>query len=481
MTSDFSDKNTAPRGYVMRLKYFFRQAYVRFCPESFKRIVTRIRISPIGSSIASGAFWSMTGSVFSRAFIVVATVWVARILGKICYGEYGLIISTVNSFILFSSVGIGMTATKYVSEFAETDKERAGKIIGLSYLTTLGAGILLTVVFLILAPWISNHVMKSPHLVNELRLGILFVVIAAINAAQLGILTGFQAFREIATVNILFGLVVIPFRVIGAWVGGLGGVVVGFGLSLLVLLALNRYFITKLMKRYCLRVSWRFAFDELPILWKFSLPAVLSSIIITPAYWLCYLMLARSESGISEVALLDAARQYQLMILFVPGTISRVVLPMLVRVNNEENSRRFSLIIKYNLLLNGGITAVMCLPIVVFSPWLMSIYGNGFTEGTSTLCLLAFTSIVISLHGVVGQILASREKLWVSFILNFIWFITLISVCYIMTTRNTGAFGVAVAILFAYVVQFICISSYVMGTGELSSKRMGGTVSTKEC
>ena len=61
-------------------------------------------------------FWTFAGTVISRGLMFVATVAVARILGKTAYGELGMIQSTVGMFSVFAGFGLGLTATKYVAE-----------------------------------------------------------------------------------------------------------------------------------------------------------------------------------------------------------------------------------------------------------------------------------------------------------------------------------------------------------------------------
>ncbi|MDR1385790.1 MAG: oligosaccharide flippase family protein [Planctomycetaceae bacterium] len=434
----------------------------RFCPVFFRKHIDRVQRSKIGSQIASGAFWSLAGSVFSRLFMVIATILVARMLGRSIFGQYSVVLSTVNSFIVFSNFGIGLTATKYIVELRESDKERTGRILGLSYLFTVGLGILMTMLLCAVAPWICNHVMKAPQLVSELRLGLLFLIVASVNGAQSGVMVGFQGFRVAAMANCIAGLFMIPLRAGGAYLGGLNGSLIGFGLSLVVLLVVNRIFILKITRQYNIKISYRNAFQELPILWKFSIPAVLGGILVTPVFWLCYLMLTRSPNGFEEVAVLDAARQFQLMILFIPGTIAQVILPLLVQANSANQKSQYTKTIKYNMLLNIVVALVVALPLMILSPYVMGFYGEGFSDGTMTLCILAVTAIIIAANNVVGQIIASQGKMWVGFIFNLMWAVVLLLGCYFAMLLNTGAFGVAVAMLIAYLLHTIWQSGYLL-------------------
>jgi hypothetical protein len=102
------------------------------CPRLLRPYWDRVEASDIGTRLSRGIFWSMAGSVISRGLMLCATVLVARMLGKTVYGELGMIQSTVGMFGVFAGFGLGLTATKHVAEFRQSDPERAGRIIGLS-------------------------------------------------------------------------------------------------------------------------------------------------------------------------------------------------------------------------------------------------------------------------------------------------------------------------------------------------------------
>ena len=99
-----------------------------------------IKSSPLYRRFAKGVMWSFIGAVISQSLTLLASIPVARMLGANGYGELGIIQSTLAMFALFAGTSLGFTATKYVSELEETNPERAGKLIGLTYDTAIIAG-----------------------------------------------------------------------------------------------------------------------------------------------------------------------------------------------------------------------------------------------------------------------------------------------------------------------------------------------------
>ena len=81
-------------------------------PETLRPFWHRLRSSPLGNRLARGTFWTVTGAVISRLLGLLGFIILARILGKVPFGELGTIQATVGLFGSFAGLGIGITATK---------------------------------------------------------------------------------------------------------------------------------------------------------------------------------------------------------------------------------------------------------------------------------------------------------------------------------------------------------------------------------
>src|SRR5437867_2576039 len=64
-------------------------------PHALQGWWTRLESSPVGGRLLHGAFWSLMGTFTSRVLGLASAILVARILGKMRYGEWGMIQSTV--------------------------------------------------------------------------------------------------------------------------------------------------------------------------------------------------------------------------------------------------------------------------------------------------------------------------------------------------------------------------------------------------
>jgi len=431
-----------------------------YCPSFFRPLFNRIEKSPLASRLATGVFWSMAGAVISRGLMLMASILVARMLGREVYGEFGMIQSTVNMFVVFAGFGLGLTATKHVAEFRQSDPERAGRIMALSGLFTLVAGTLVTVAVFIFAPWLATKTINAPHLAPLLRIGAFILLINGLNGAQTGALAGFEAFKTIAKVNLGVGLASFPLLVGGAYWGGLHGAVWALLLNMAVNWLLNHLALRKEAVRFGVPFAFRGCTCEWPILWKFSLPAALGGFMVSPVLWGCNALLVNQPGGYGQMGIFDAANQWRMAVLFIPSMVGKIALPMLSNLNGLDDQVRYWKMLKYNIILNGGVGLAIALPIALLAPWIMQSYGEGFEEGCWVLVCLVFSAALIAINSVVGQAIASKSKMWVGLLLNLLWGITMVGIAYMFIQKGLGALGLALAYLIAYALHTLWVGTY---------------------
>lgn len=416
-------------------------------------LVAKVKSTDLGKRMASGAFWSFSGTAVAKALVLVAGIICAKILSKDEYGQFGMVRSTINMFVVFGSAGMGMTATKYISEYR---KDRKDLIFGIYRLTSgfaVFTGMLVTVAILLLAPLLAQKTLKAPELVMPLRLGAIMLFVAVVNGAQNGALSGVEDFRSIA-MNTLYGSIAESvLLLLGAWKFGITGAVAGYGFGFVVLYIANRLSIRKNFIKMGIDTAranirpqdWR-------LLYKFSLPAALSLILYTPTYWIIKAILT-NQSGFGEVAVFEAADQWRVIIMFVPTAISQIVLPILSNTGSE-NTDKFWKILKLNLLLNGGVALLMAICVGCLSPFIMGLYGKEYTDW-QTLALLAGSTVFSSLGNVVGLSISSRAKMWMGFTFNLIWALMVIAFTANFVNKGMGAQGLGLAILLSYVIHTV--------------------------
>jgi O-antigen/teichoic acid export membrane protein len=408
--------------------------------------------APAGSlraRFALGVFWSLAGAVVSRGFLLAAAVVCARFLGREGFGALGMIQSTAGMFGIFAGLGLGLTATKYVSEFRRQDPMRAGRILALSASVAFVSGSIITVLMILLAPYLAQHVLATPQLAAPLMIGSGLAFFGAINGAQTGALAGFEAFKTIARVNIFAGVASFPLIVLGVWRGGLQGAIWGSVAALGINWALNN----RALRRVCANanISYQFAscHRELNILHRFSLPAFLASIAVGPAIWACNALLVRKPQGLAELGIYTAADKWRLLILFVPTSVFAMVLPLLSNLHGEGDGAGFQKVFRANLQLNAGLALLAALLIAALASPIMTVYGNSFRGGRTVLIVLAFSAFPEVLNSTLGQRLIAAHRMWWQFAFAMLFVAVLLGFAYVLIPK-WGALGLATSYGLAY-------------------------------
>ncbi|MBQ5789987.1 MAG: hypothetical protein IIW01_06830 [Thermoguttaceae bacterium] len=67
-----------------------------------RRVVERCFPSRLAARFASDFFWMTVASIAARIGALISMILVARILGNVVYGEFCLIRSTVNGFVVLA-------------------------------------------------------------------------------------------------------------------------------------------------------------------------------------------------------------------------------------------------------------------------------------------------------------------------------------------------------------------------------------------
>ncbi len=436
-----------------------------YCPGFLRPTFNRIEGSPLGYRLAKGMFWSVTGVVISRALTLAAMMLVARILGRTVYGEFGMIQSTAGMFGTFAGFGLGLTATKYVAEYRLSDPARAGRIIGLSEIVSGGSGGLMALCLFLFAPFLAERAINAPHLAGPLRVGALMLLLSALNGAQTGALSGFEAFRTIARVNLFSGLMSFPVLVAGAWLGGLIGVVWAVTFNLCFNWLLDHLALRGEARRFHVPFAFKGCGAELATLWKFSLPAVLAASLIAPINWACGAMLVNRPGGYGEMGVFSAAYQWFGLVLFLPSMLGNVVLPVLSERLGQDDVAQSIRTIVFGMRAN----AVLVLPLILLasaaSPYVMELYGDGFRSGWPTLVVVLLTAGVYALQTPVGQVIVASGRMWMSFVMNAGWALVLIVGA--LALVRFGSFGLALAGLLSYTVQ----SAWIFGFASWVMRR----------
>lgn len=422
-------------------------------PASARKVVRRVRERPLAYRLAHGAFWSLFGAVIARVLGLAAVVIVARVLGKAGYGQFGIVQSTMGMFGVFAGFGLGQTATKYVAELRDREPERAGKILGLAGVVALVTGIGMAAVLYGFAPWLASRTLNAPELAPLLRIGALILLLEALNGAQMGALSGFEAFKVAAKIDIIAGIASFPCMLAGVYLGGLEGSVWALAATRAIQWILNHRALRREADRAGVPLVFRGIGSELPILWRYSLPSMLSGVMVMPALWICNTMLVNQARGYEQLGIFQAANSFRTVLFFVGNTLGAPLLPMLA--NMLGSGLHHERLARINILSSWFLGAVPALFLFGVPEVAQAIYGRDYAgrEFIDTFMLTVFCACIVVYKQGLARVLSARGLMWWGTLSNFVWATTLIVCTWLLVSK--GAFGYALAWAIAFVLNTV--------------------------
>ena len=246
--------------------------------------------------------------------------------------------------------------------------------------------------------------------------------------------------------------------ILGAYYFGVNGAVLGFGMGFILIFVMNHLSINKnfsaiQIKKLSIK---NLRLKDFSILYTYSLPAALSSLLIAPSFWLIRSILVRTD-GFRELAVFEAADQWKVIILFIPTAFSQIVLPILSSLHKEKTS--FVSTLKYNMLIVGVTALLLAIGVMLFGGFIMRLYGTTYNN-SAPLQILAISTIFSALANVLEMAVYSLGKMWQCFGINVVWAILMIGCTYILCQRGSGANGLSMAVLVSYIVSFFMFLVY---------------------
>ena len=432
--------------------------------------VAQVLLKPGGSNLIirfmRGVSGNLVFTLFNQGSTVAANVLLANILGRAVYGRYAIILGTIQSFAGLAGLGMGYTATRYLAEYRERNRQRAEEIIGLCLTTSVLAGALFGLGLFAAADPIATNGLHAPELAPMLRTASAAIALAAVSGNLVGMLVGLERFRELGWAGVASGLLYLALIVGAGFAWGLQGAVIGLvasGAAQCVILGIE---VRKAIRAAGLRSRFRGFVAERAIFGRWVIPGILSGLTAVPALWLAQIALTRS-AGFGEVARYSAAYNLIAMVLFLPSIAAGVGMSMINAARGERDVRRYRELFWLNFRFTMFAVFVAAISMAVLGRPLLSLYGRDFTPAYPALLVLLAATLVEACTYAFTQVLQSNERIWVSvFAVNVPRDLTIAGLAFLLAPTY-GAVGVAFAYLAGRTIACVSVAAlaYRIGLG----------------
>jgi O-antigen/teichoic acid export membrane protein len=420
----------------------------------------RLNFSPLVERIIRGCAWSLAGAVLSRGLGLIALIVVARFLGKETFGELCIIQNTITTLSAVVAIGLAITATKHVAECRGSDPARAGRIITLSLLLVLISSTVCTAVLWVLSGAFAARVLAAPELKTLLQIGLLGLIPASVNGVQIAVLGGFEAFKAIARISGWTGLMTFGLVLGGVAVGGVAGVVWANVLAGVI----TCWLCQRPLRRCCAEagISLRQTglLRELGVLWRFSLPAWLSSLMTGPVLWLANLILVNQPQGYAELGVYNAVLRIKQIPEMILGMVLLPLLPVLSEAYGRQSGSRCQTTLRYAFAVSVCVMVPISLIQIALPELTLAIYGQSYRGQTAVVQWLMVHAIAVGLFQPFGSILASSNRMWFGWVYNLLWAALFLGGAGYLVPRY-GAAGLACALAGSHVASSVVCVAYM--------------------
>jgi O-antigen/teichoic acid export membrane protein len=349
---------------------------------------------------------------------------------------------------------MGVSATRYISLYRNQSPYKALQVYNFANKVTLMFSLVIGVVLFFASRMLATTSLHDASLSSTLQIGAFALFFLTLTATQTGTLNGFEDFKSIGIQASINGILQLFFIVLGAYFWGIKGAIGGIAAAAFFYWIQLHFAINPNVKKLKTNIVNEDRPNLLSIFVKFSLPSLLASIVFIPVVWWTKTFLIR-HAGYGEMAVFDVSEQWYYILLFIPNSISSILLPMLTNTSVEGSKQQYGYLIKVNLYINVGITLILALFAGLLSPFINRLYGKDFTNYLPMIVMLV-TAVFCAANNVFGQVIASKGKMWIGFGLNCLWATWLILFSFLLIGKmNLGALGLAYAMLISYFLHSI--------------------------
>lgn len=408
--------------------------------------------------ILSGAFWLGLGTILSKFLLALAYIILARIVTAEEYGQYGMLKSTIDNFLIFASMGIGLTTTKYISENKNENPQTASGILGASQLLVLVLGFFVAIFLLVFSNQIAVRMLNSLEMQPLLVVVSFILVITSFNGVQLGALLGLQGYKAVSISNIAQGILLFIGITLGGYIAGVKGAIIGNLLALFCLSITIHFILKKESLKFNIKATLKNWKSHTKIIYKFAIPASLSTFITAPTIWILNTMLVRTPGGYEQLGIYSAVIVFSSAIQMLNGTLGNVLLPIFLSKETEITPKKEFI----NYFGAWYIAILVALPLLVFPEIVSLIIGDSYNKQVvlPVVSLSLISALIISYRQGISRDLIMKNKMWLSAGNTVQWSLT--TVFAFLFFKKYGAVGFALSFTIGYFSHLILFMPYII-------------------
>jgi O-antigen/teichoic acid export membrane protein len=403
----------------------------------------------IRSVFMKGSVLLGAGSAGQRLLSFIAITLAARTGGPAILGAYSLALSTSSLVTSYSGMGIGVTASRFVGQFA---RDTAGYrktmriLLAMFAIATVAA----VAALLIAAEPFARLVLGEGSLATLVRFSALTALVMLAYEFVNGLLVGAFSFHSALWLGLVSGTIMVLVLGVAARAGAPAMLVAhafAFGCGVLVAVV----------------TAWRLI-KPLPItassvspntteLILFGASQALATVAIAVASWWVTVQITRHDISLHQMGYYMVGNQLKAIAAAGPNLIAQMMFPMLTRLQGAQDRQGRMIAGSTTLCVGGGV--LVGGGILVFLPLIVSVFGATYSAAISISVFMIAMS-VLQVGGVpTAQYLATIDLRAIT-IINVVWAASLAALATLLVPRY-GLAGAGIAWVIAQIVSQLLV------------------------
>ncbi|URQ90145.1 oligosaccharide flippase family protein [Pseudoalteromonas sp. SCSIO 43101] len=395
--------------------------------------------------LAGQSAWNLVAS-FLVKICAIFLLWVAaRNLSADEFGKLTLIQSTLIAFQIFSSMGLGTTASKFSATYGHNLSTASAVFI---------SWVSFSIPTLVITYWMSNNIslylFSDGTYTEHLKLIAFAMFFSSFKTVISGYFVGVEKAFILSKAAILSVFTCLPFIYIAITKYGMFGGIV----SILFIEVVTVFYILCYVKSLPKSEEKEkvTVYKRTLNVFKFTLPISLSGFLVMPINWVLLNSVAQNF-GFIEVGLINILNQWQAILIFIPVSIATAVMPILSKENNKEII--FNFILKVVVI----ITVTLSLVLMLISQELINTYNEVYLNFPIHLFVLVMgvSASVMVISNLQNNLIVAAGSPNILLKANFVWGITCLSVFFILISHLNPVVNIFLSRGVSYLVKVIYI------------------------
>lgn len=398
-------------------------------------------------TLAKNAFWTLLSHIMARGALMLSSIILARSFSPTDFSAYSYFLITMVVLGAYAALGLGTTASRYFAEVGYEplggQNKPLGSLLSISVVMSVIAG------FLVLAvpeSWLNADLAVPSWL---LAVGVVATVLGVVPG---GAILGLEQYRAATVISFFHGLLLVISALMAAALKmpilAMVAVVLG-----MVLQSVGQFvIIVKIVGWDRVTKGFIFGMDDLKRILSFAGPMFVVTLISGSGLWVVGRIIIEGDGGVESFSLYAIGMQWYSLALLLPGIVSRVVLPRLVR-ESENSVDESKLIVRSGVLLAIISGVGFLLLVVVFGSWIGEVYGDQYDIDRFFIAAYMGAALLSAPTNTFGNAIVARDGQVAWMINTTIWFAAILLTAFVANYFSLNewvgsvAFGVSGGVL----------------------------------